>query len=141
MMENGELRMEIDSVTFLEELLTIPSPSGEEDAVAEYLVEQMTRLGFQAHRDEAGNAVGAMGDPEAGREIVLLGHMDTVPGFIPVRRRGKHLYGRGAVDAKGPPSHWEGITLGYKGRLCVDYRRVQANCRARRKRRWAFGIN
>jgi putative aminopeptidase FrvX len=38
--------MEIDSVTFLEELLAIPSPSGEEDAVAEYLVEQMTGLGW-----------------------------------------------------------------------------------------------
>jgi LysW-gamma-L-lysine carboxypeptidase len=25
----------------------------------------------------------------------------------------------------GEPSHWEGITLGYKGRLCVDYRQVQ----------------
>jgi len=169
--------MEMDSVVFLEELLTIPSPSGEEDAVAKYLVEQMTTLGFRAHRDEAGNVVGTLGGPEAEREIVLLGHMDTVPGFIPVRREGGRLYGRGAVDAKGPlaafvlaaarvaprldgarvvvigaveeeehgkgahylvrtmqppdcviigePGHWEGITLGYKGRLCVDYRRVQ----------------
>ncbi|MDY7042278.1 MAG: M20/M25/M40 family metallo-hydrolase, partial [Chloroflexota bacterium] len=25
----------------------------------------------------------------------------------------------------GEPSQWEGITLGYKGRLCVDYRQVQ----------------
>src|SRR5207245_825261 len=31
-----------------------------------------------------------------------LGHMDTVPGFIPVRREGNRLFGRGAVDAKGP---------------------------------------
>ncbi|MDY7078725.1 MAG: [LysW]-lysine hydrolase [Chloroflexota bacterium] len=167
----------MDEVVFLEELLRIPSPSGEEDVVAEYLVEQMTTLGFQAHRDEAGNAIGIVGNPEAGREIVLLGHMDTVPGFIPVHRRGNLLYGRGAVDAKGPlaafvlaaaqaatwlndaqvvvigaveeeahgkgahhlartmqppycaiigePSHWEGITLGYKGQLCVNYRRVQ----------------
>jgi LysW-gamma-L-lysine carboxypeptidase len=27
----------------------------------------------------------------------------------------------------GEPSDWEGITLGYKGRLCVDYRRVQSS--------------
>ena len=39
--------MEMDSVVFLEELLTIPSPSGEEDAVAKYLGEQMTTLGFR----------------------------------------------------------------------------------------------
>jgi LysW-gamma-L-lysine carboxypeptidase len=167
----------MNPVAFLEELVSIPSPSGEEDAVGEYLVEQMTRLGFQAHRDEVGNAVGIVGNPEAEREIVLLGHMDTVPGFIPVRRRENRLYGRGAVDAKGPlatfvlaaaqvaprlngtrlvvigaveeeahgrgarhlartmpppycviigePSHWEGITLGYKGMLTIDYRLVQ----------------
>ena len=167
----------MDDVALLEKLLTIPSPSGEEDSVAEYLIEQMTNLGFRAHRDEAGNAVGILGDPEAEREVVLLGHMDTVPGLIPVRRHGNRLYGRGAVDAKGPltafvlaaarvaprlnstrlvvigaveeethgrgarhlartmqppdcviigePSHWEGITLGYKGMLTVDYRLVQ----------------
>jgi len=164
-------------IAFLKALVSIPSPSGEEDAVGDFLVERMTTLGFEAHRDEAGNAVGAIGAPDAGREIVLLGHMDTVPGVVPVRRQGSLLYGRGTVDAKGPlatfvlatarvaprlqdtrvvvigaveeeangdggrylartmaapdyaiigePSAWEGITLGYKGRLCVDYRRVQ----------------
>jgi LysW-gamma-L-lysine carboxypeptidase len=33
---------------------------------------------------------------------VLLGHIDTVPGEIPVRIEGDELVGRGAVDAKGP---------------------------------------
>ncbi len=37
---------------------------------------------------------------------MLLGHIDTVPGNIPVRiveeERGSVLYGRGSVDAKGP---------------------------------------
>jgi LysW-gamma-L-lysine carboxypeptidase len=167
----------MDEVSFLEELVSIPSPSGEEHAVAEYLVEQMTKLGFRAYQDEVGNAVGVVGDPEVEQEIVLLGHMDTVPGLIPVRRHGDRLYGRGTVDAKGPlaafvlaaaqvaprlsgarlavigvveeeahgrgarhlartmpapccviigePSDWEGITLGYKGMVTVDYRRVQ----------------
>ena len=36
------------------------------------------------------------------QEIVLLGHMDTVPGDIPVRQEDGKLYGRGSVDAKGP---------------------------------------
>ena len=170
--------MEIgDGVGFLEELVSIPSPSGEEDGVAEYLVGRMIALGFDAQRDGAGNVVGQIGNPEAGREIVLLGHMDTVPGQIPVRRSGGRLYGRGAVDAKGPlaafvlaaaraaprlngtrvrvigaveeeshargahhlartmeppyctiigePSGWDGVTLGYRGALTVDYRIVQ----------------
>ena len=167
----------MEDIAFLEELISIPSPSGEEEAVAEYLVGQMTSRGFQAHRDEAGNVVGALGDPKAERKIVLLGHMDTVPGLIPVRRRGNLLYGRGSVDAKGPlatfvlaaaraaprlndarlvvigaveeeahgrgarhlartmeppycvivgePSHWEGITVGYKGMLTFDYQLMQ----------------
>jgi len=87
---------------FLEKLLTIPSPSGGEDVFADYLVSQMRKLGFRTQRDEAGNVVGGLGDPNAPREIVLLGHMDTVPGFIPVRWEEGNLYGRGAVDAKGP---------------------------------------
>jgi [amino group carrier protein]-lysine/ornithine hydrolase len=50
--------------------------------------------------DVAGNAIGECGDgPES---VVLLGHIDTVPGLIPVWRDGDVLYGRGAVDAKGP---------------------------------------
>jgi LysW-gamma-L-lysine carboxypeptidase len=92
----------MDDLAFLEALLSIPSPSGQEDAIAGYLVRQMTTLGFQAHRDEVGNVVGVTGQPESEREIVLLGHMDTVPGLIPLREEGGRLYGRGAVDAKGP---------------------------------------
>ncbi len=92
----------MDPFAFLEELLSIPSPSGQEDAVAGYLVRQMAALGFCVRRDEVGNVVGILGDPAAKRTILLLGHMDTVPGLVPVRREGGRLYGRGAVDAKGP---------------------------------------
>jgi LysW-gamma-L-lysine carboxypeptidase len=92
----------MDSIDFLRQLVSIPSPSGEEEQVGQFLVEQMTALGFQAHIDKVGNAVGTAGSPDAERTIVLLGHMDTVPGDIPVRRRGNLLYGRGTVDAKGP---------------------------------------
>jgi len=92
----------MNELEFLEKLLSIPSPSGGEDIFADYLMMQMRKRGFTAHRDEAGNAIGVVGNPEAEQEIVLLGHMDTVPGFIPVRWEEDKLYGRGAVDAKGP---------------------------------------
>ncbi len=92
----------MDELSFLEKLLSIPSPSGGEDVFADYLVTRMRKMGFTTHRDEAGNVVGFVGHPEADKEIVLLGHMDTVPGFIPVHWEGNKLYGRGAVDAKGP---------------------------------------
>ncbi|MGD8490566.1 MAG: [LysW]-lysine hydrolase, partial [Anaerolineae bacterium] len=67
-----------------------------------HLVKTMAGLGFDAGRDEAGNVIGAVGRAAAERTVVLLGHMDTVPGHIPVRLEGDRLYGRGAVDAKGP---------------------------------------
>ena len=100
------------------------SPSGSEAAAVGWLVARMKALGFeQTHIDPAGNAVGIRG---AGpRQVVLLGHIDTVPGDVPVRIAGDRLYGRGAVDAKGPlaafvdataqvppPAGWQIVVIG-----------------------------
>jgi len=82
-------------------MVEIPSVSGDERAVAEYLAAALPDWGFASHLDEVGNAIGRRGDP-AGPMIVLLGHLDTVPGDIPVRQEGRILHGRGTVDAKGP---------------------------------------
>ena len=90
----------MNEVSLLEGLLNIYSPTHDEAGAVEYLVAQMKSLGYETRIDEAGNAVGVMGEGPA--EVMLLGHIDTVPGFIEVRREGGVLYGRGAVDAKGP---------------------------------------
>jgi LysW-gamma-L-lysine carboxypeptidase len=86
---------------FLEELVATPSPSGEEDAVAERLAAFFDAHGREAFRDEVGN-LRAPADDAA----LLTSHMDTVPGDIPVRvedgEDGPVLWGRGSVDAKGP---------------------------------------
>lgn len=84
----------------LEGLVSIPSLSGQEEAAVTWLRDRMADLGFDASIDPAGNAVGTRG--EGPHEIMLLGHIDTVPGDIPVRVEDGILYGRGAVDAKGP---------------------------------------
>lgn len=77
------------------------SPSDREQEAVTWLVSRMETLGFTcAFCDGVGNAVGVMGDGP--RQIVLLGHIDTVPGEISVRIEGDILHGRGAVDAKGP---------------------------------------
>jgi LysW-gamma-L-lysine carboxypeptidase len=173
-------------------LVAIPSLSRHEAAASAWLVEQMRGAGYdRAFVDDAGNAVGELGDASASRTIVLLGHIDTVPGNIPVRVEATEgadgtetslLFGRGSVDAKGPlatfaagaarfgsaaakaadlrvvvvgaveeeaatskgarfiasrfdgdtepipaaciigePSHWNRVTLGYKGRLLLDF--------------------
>ena len=84
-------------------LVAIPSLSRQESQASAWLVEQMRAAGYdRAFVDDAGNAVGELGDPSASRTIVLLGHIDTVPGNIPVRIEGDLLFGRGSVDAKGP---------------------------------------
>src|SRR3972149_1820484 len=77
------------------------SPSGQERGAVEWLVARMKSLGYDnAFIDDAGNAVGVMGTGP--KQVVLLGHIDTVPGEIPVRVDNGVLYGRGSVDAKGP---------------------------------------
>src|ERR1041385_430704 len=77
------------------------SPSGQERGAVEWLVARMKSLGYDnAFIDEAGNAVGVMGQGQ--KQVALLGHIDTVPGEISLRVDGDVFYGRGSVDAKGP---------------------------------------
>lgn len=77
------------------------SPTDQEGEAVSWLVRRMAELGFtKSYVDEVGNAIGVMGEGE--RRGVLLGHIDTVPGEIPVRVEDGQLHGRGAVDAKGP---------------------------------------
>ncbi len=160
----------MNPTALLQGLVQIYSPSTQERAASEYFVAQMNALGLRAFIDDAGNAVGILGN--GARDIVLLGHIDTFPGYIKPRIENGKLYGRGAVDAKGclatfvaacarvgardgmrfvvigaveeesatskgarfaltqykpevciigEPSGWDRITLGYKGRVLVDY--------------------
>ena len=82
------------------ELVSCYSPSGKEAQAVSYLVDRMTALGYSQTRvDDAGNAIGIMGSGP--RQIVLLGHIDTVPGEIPINIEENRLYGRGTTDAKG----------------------------------------
>ena len=81
-------------------LVGIPSLSGSEAAAVAWLCHAMAQRGYVASVDGGGNAVGTRG---AGpHELLLLGHIDTVPGEIAVRVADGVLHGRGAVDAKGP---------------------------------------
>lgn len=92
-------------VGLLYSMLTIPSYSGQERELARYMVEQAQQMGLHASIDEAGNFIASTHLSETSADlspIVLLGHMDTVRGNVPVKLQDGALYGRGAVDAKGP---------------------------------------
>src|ERR1039457_398176 len=90
----------VDVAELLTAMLSVPSPSGEEDAVASLLVSRLLHAGFDVDVDAAGNVVAAWGDgPET---IALVGHVGRVPGRIGGRRDGDLTHGAGAVDAKGP---------------------------------------
>lgn len=92
------------ALSLLRRMVEIPSLSGEESRLAGYLTEVMTEQGYRVHVDGAGNVIGDLeaGAGQSGPLIMLIGHMDTVPGDVPIRLEGNELYGRGAVDAKGP---------------------------------------
>jgi len=89
----------VDVAALLEEMLGIPSVTGETAAMSQWLAARLSDAGFDVSLDN-GSVVAQWGT--GAREIMLVGHLDTVSGEIEVRREGDELWGRGAVDAKGP---------------------------------------
>ena len=90
-----------DCCALLTELVGIPSPPGGEAVLAAHLRARMDALGFRTRIDRVGNVIGETGAAD-GPTILLLGHIDAVEPWLPARRDGDVLHGRGAVDAKGP---------------------------------------
>ena len=98
-------------VSFLQDLVRIPSFSCQEKGVAERLAAEMLAVGFDdVWTDRIGNVVGRIG-PGTGPRLLYNGHMDTVGVGDP--EAWTHdpfsaaivdglLYGRGATDMKGP---------------------------------------
>jgi putative selenium metabolism hydrolase len=95
--------------TFALELVRTASPSGAEGAVAELVKAELERLGYAVEVDALGNVTGTRGDGD-GPCVLFDAHMDTVgvtdPGAWSVDPAGElrdgRLYGRGAMDMKGP---------------------------------------
>ncbi len=90
-----------EPVKLLLDSLKIYSPTTKESEFAKFLVKTLEKFGYSKARiDEAGNAVGEIGRGEL--SLLLCGHMDTIPGNLPVRKTRDSIYGRGAADAKSP---------------------------------------
>ncbi|MCC6313488.1 MAG: ArgE/DapE family deacylase [Thermomicrobiales bacterium] len=97
------------------DLIAIPSPSGEERAVMDWVANWCAERGLNheivAKDPNRPNVVITVGDPAAGPTLVMNGHLDTVPvsdvadwrtgPFAPtLSEDGVRLFGRGSSDMK-----------------------------------------
>jgi len=86
---------------FLKEIVEIYSPTGREKTVSLRIASFFKELGFE--NIEVDDMWNVSADVTYGTPTVyLIGHIDTVPGRLPVKYESGRLYGRGAVDAKAP---------------------------------------
>jgi tripeptide aminopeptidase len=83
-----------DVLSLFLELAALPSPSGEERAVADRVLDYLQALGLEADEDDAGSRIGSsMGnvlcripasDGAVGTPLFLCAHLDTVPPEGPI---------------------------------------------------------
>ena len=83
-------------------LIDIPSVTGEEAAVGDFLASHLKSLGYQVELQPVeGARCNLIATTEAPPRIVFSTHLDTVPPHIPSREDSQSIFGRGACDAKG----------------------------------------
>ena len=102
-------KLEPDIVSFLQDIVRIPSLSSQEGSVVRRVAGEMEKLGYDAVTiDPMGNVLGRIGNGP--RVIALDGHLDTVNTGDPAQwERDPYsgdvedgiVYGRGTVDMKG----------------------------------------
>jgi acetylornithine deacetylase len=82
-------------------LISIPSVSGDEKRVADFLADYLTSAGFEVElqlaEGDRPNVYARHGTPD----VVLSSHTDTVPPYLDFSEDDHFIYGRGACDAKG----------------------------------------
>lgn len=101
-------------------LMSIPSTSGDEEAVGLWLRDHLESFGWTVELQEVGTPASSSAPPlgtptslSAPRQYNVIAtlndtprvwfstHMDTVPPYIPPSEDDEKIYGRGACDAKG----------------------------------------
>ena len=104
-----------ECIRFLQDLISIPSPSREEGDAARFLADKMDEFNYTTARvDSLNDAMGTIKGTGGGRSFLLNGHIDHVPvgdmvdpysGKImdgeELGDHGEVIYGRAACDMKG----------------------------------------
>ena len=100
-----QLKSETESslLEFHKNLITIPSVSGNELAVAKYLGSYLKSLNltveYQKVTKNRYNVYAYLGN-KRNTTVLLTSHIDTVPPYLPYKVEGSRIYGRGSTDAK-----------------------------------------
>ncbi len=90
--------MNEEAVDFLKKCIELYSPSGQEKEFSKFLADYLKDHNFKVRFDKIGNLIGEKG---SGKPVLLLiSHMDTIPGELPIIIKDGKLHGRGAVDCK-----------------------------------------
>jgi putative selenium metabolism hydrolase len=119
-----------NALSFAQDLIRIPSLSGQERHVAKRVMEEMEALGYDEVRaDSLGNVIGIVRGTSGAPAVMLNCHMDVVaegdhqqwefPPFGGEVDQG-FLHGRGAMDIKGPLAIQTYAGAGMKGRATGD---------------------
>ncbi|HSB27613.1 MAG TPA: M20/M25/M40 family metallo-hydrolase [Pyrinomonadaceae bacterium] len=86
----------------IRQLIDIPSPTGEELAIAQFLSTFLRELGYQVEMQEVEtDRLNVLATTRSDPQVVFSTHIDTVPPFIPSSEDETNIYGRGSCDAKG----------------------------------------
>ncbi len=83
-------------------LINIPSVTGDEQKITEFLCTYLMDLGFQVRDQEIGpERKNILAYSYRKPRVIFNTHMDTVSPFISANEDKHYIYGRGACDAKG----------------------------------------
>lgn len=92
----------IDPIALTRQLIDIPSITGDEAAVGEFLESELSRLGFTCSRQPVDGTRFNLFASAGGRpRVIINSHIDTVPPWFASSEDDEYVYGRGACDTKG----------------------------------------
>ncbi len=90
-----------DVVSLAAELLAIPSTTRDEGNAVDFVARWLVARDWNVMVQEVTPGRGNVWASRKGGGVTLSTHLDTVPPYLPPKRAGGKLFGRGACDAKG----------------------------------------
>ncbi|MCC7131038.1 MAG: M20/M25/M40 family metallo-hydrolase, partial [Gemmatimonadales bacterium] len=91
----------IDPIALTRDLCRIPSPSGQEAAVVDFMAGRLSELGYRVTRLPVAPGRDVLYAILDAPVVVFSTHLDVVPPDLEFREDDEWLHGRGTCDAKG----------------------------------------